>query len=270
MAKSYPRARRARIVQARYRMVHRVLDRTYVCRSFSNLLVISLLSSFLFTFASLTFASPAHAVQFWPFKKSNSADTQFREYSDTELLKLATQPDADFSFIRPNETTPFEMKRITEVATKGIYLGVGTERGFIALALNEMVERAVFFDRNPSVVLYNRINVKLLQLAQNHQDYVWLRKTAPYQEIKARSSENGRALTVQEFKWFRSLTEGSRDTLADSYVIARDANYVTNSELGERLISLAKRNLISSSVLDITDQKSVDFFVSQKLTGTTL
>lgn len=180
-----------------------------------------------------------------------------------------SQDKADILFIRPNELTPADMLPVTVLAPEGTYLAIGTERGFMGLAMNPHFTSAILVDINPAAVLYNRINIKLLRLARDHADYLWLRSTATYEELKPRldllESAPGERVSAGEVEWFRGLGLVEPDSLLSPYLINARANYVKNKALCERLILLAKQNLITSFVLNISDERAVKAFVKNRL-----
>jgi hypothetical protein len=102
------------------------------------------------------------------------------------------------TFVVPNEVNPELARPIFDQLPKGAYLSVGTERGFIGAALSPNVDHLVFLDRDPKVILFDKINVELLRLATSREDYVQLRLHASPKEILHRVSE-AEASTGEKF-----------------------------------------------------------------------
>ena len=90
-------------------------------------------------------------------------------------VELTTKPeviaDKKASFLAPNEEYPADAVRILDQAVSGVYLSVGTERGFIGAALASNITHLLLADRDPRVVFFNRINIALLTVAQSREEY---------------------------------------------------------------------------------------------------
>jgi hypothetical protein len=81
-------------------------------------------------------------------------------------------------FIAPNEHSQTLLRSHLAKAPKGAYIGVGADRGFMAAALMPEVTSVYLTDYSPEIVLFNRINIALLAIAQDRNDYVQLRLNA--------------------------------------------------------------------------------------------
>lgn len=93
------------------------------------------------------------------------------------------EPRGNGDFVRPNELHPERARGILAHAPPGAYLSVGTERGFIGAALAPAVTHLLLFDRSPEVAAYNRMNVALLRLARDREEYVRLRTRTGAKQI---------------------------------------------------------------------------------------
>ena len=82
-----------------------------------------------------------------------------------------------FSFLCPNELSPFKQTAILDKApSKGVYLGLGTERSFFALGIAAYkFEYVILADHDPAVIYFNEINLALIEAAKTLDDYIALR-----------------------------------------------------------------------------------------------
>jgi hypothetical protein len=175
------------------------------------------------------------------------------------------------------------MKAVTLLAPKGTYIGVGTERGFIATSINPQIDSSIFIDSDPSVVLYNRINILLLSLAKDASDYVWLRTKAHWSDIQHRlllqpNIDHGSSdkWMSSHFEWFTYVLRHAQDgdIMASKFQsIDIESNYVQNPVLCERLILMAKEHRLYSVLINLKDLKSISRFeryFSEKLGSSAL
>ena len=79
------------------------------------------------------------------------------------------------SFLAPNEQHPAEALPLWKQSPSGLYISVGTERGFMAAGANPNATHLLLVDRDPTVTYFNRINTALLELAENRENYLQLR-----------------------------------------------------------------------------------------------
>lgn len=108
----------------------------------------------------------------------------------------------DESFVRPNERRPKKALPIWKESTNGTYVSVGTERGFIGFA-NSKADALVMVDFHPYVVTYNETNRILLKLANDFKDYVFLKKSASFNEIYKRMQQS-KMFEATELAWMQS------------------------------------------------------------------
>jgi len=83
-------------------------------------------------------------------------------------------------FLHPNEKYPQDAKPYLEEAPAGAYISVGTERGFIGASLTPSSTHLILVDRDPAVVLFNKINAELIRIADDRKDYKMLRLYGDY------------------------------------------------------------------------------------------
>jgi hypothetical protein len=190
-------------------------------------------------------------------------------------LNLPTLPELKVQFLDPNETQPVKEKEILTLTSPGVYISVGTERGFIGASLSPDVTHLLLIDYEPKVVLFNRINIALLEMAQSQNDYVWLRLHASADEWKSRAKscnlENYLKVYVSEpgnLLFFRTLLEKPGFQSFDDYELGLrsgkfvGANYLFNLNQFEKISKLAKKGLIQAEPIDLRDHDSVDKIIS--------
>ncbi len=190
-----------------------------------------------------------------------SAQSLVLEETNHSLFRQVHSSSKHGRHIKPNEVYPEEMLPLTNLALKGLYLGVGTERAFIATAINPQMSAAVFFDIDPAIVLYNRLNIELLSIAVDPADYAWLRTKASWTDIEQRWIQNGMQNPVLQahFEWFIQVLrhENQGDLLNSNFLtISESANYLKNPELCLRLMQMAKEHRIFTLRLDLKSKES--------------
>ncbi len=208
--------------------------------------------SFLFILATLFRVAPAESLEIWGL----------------ESIYRAPEPGGEDSFIAPNERDPQIGLEIFNEAGPGVYLSVGTERGFLSSALAERATSLLLVDIDPRVVFYNNVNIALLKLAKDREDYLALRLTASSQTWAERALQSPRA----------ALSHVERELLQDSESWAwwtsqvrenprfgpfhqpghgpntfENVNYLFSDALFERVQSLSVAGKIQSFRIDLSD-----------------
>lgn len=206
-----------------------------------------------------------------------SNDERGRFLPELDLLGPATLESKEFEgslgFVAPNEQKPREALAIVGKAPGGVYVSVGTERGFIGAALAPGTTHLLLLDRDSNVVRFNHINIALLKLAKDRGEYIDWRLYATHEEWVAAARERG--LDPETFEWIRDfeswkwwqhvvrrnpeflplhLAPGSVEGIEEMF---QDANYVYDDALFDKVHELAKRNRIKSVVADLSDGKVV-------------
>ena len=170
-------------------------------------------------------------------------------------------------FVAPNEWHQEDTLPIIKDAPKGAYVAVGTERGFVGASLTPNATHLILTDFDPDVVEYNRINIALLAVANDRQDYLKLRQARVYSEWKGRLP-----LTREQFSFWRTyqnqLTEDNSyyvkfdmDVLQmDQYFIG--SSYLKDDKLFAKLQKMARENKLQAVLLDYSNLEGVKKFVS--------
>lgn len=187
------------------------------------------------------------------------------------------------SWISPNEYFPEALKWVLKEAPNGLVISVGSERGFIDLALAKNVTHLLLTDNNRAVVLFNSINIALLKLAENQASYLYLRLDATIENWREKvhhsinlDDESKRLLTdkrsfdfwikmVRKCKklgfyalhqWHHKRPLPPLRPYIQTYF--KNSNYLQNNNLFNRLSSLAKRNRIQAVHIDFSEEKLLD------------
>ena len=173
------------------------------------------------------------------------------------------------SFLVPNEEYPADAISILEKAVPGVYVSVGTERGFIGAALTQAVTHLLLVDRDPRVVLFNRINIALLTVAESQADYLNLRLSSNRQLWLERAESPGLSHQFKNllsdpncFAWWVSevrdqekfsLLHGSPVNTDEDPEFGR-ANYLHDQALFSRISEIAKAGRIDAQTRDFRDK----------------
>lgn len=111
------------------------------------------------------------------------------------------------SCLQPNELDPQLGRPIYSSAERGVHVAVGTERGFMGAIMNPNASHLLLIDRDPKVVLFNQINIALLEIAEDQSAYRVLRQ--------ARSAEAWQSAVTEAAMRGHSLSEARTRLLLD-------------------------------------------------------
>jgi hypothetical protein len=218
------------------------------------------------------------------FAKASGKQIPFSKFYQMDLDNAQIR---HLLFLLPNENLILEIAPMTLKALPGAYMGVGTERTFLAFASNPNFTHLIAVDMNPYAVLYNRINAGLLFLSTGLEDYLEIRKSlTPYSEIQNRIDQlpkvqkasflKNYSFVEEEFSWWTRFLK-QRDLLSNDEAFAfSSANYLIPSKdsasdkpanrLYERLVAAARSFRIRTKVLDFLNFGDVYSF-AQSLEG---
>lgn len=192
---------------------------------------------------------------------------------DLELPELFTVTGGFGTFVSPNEQMPSRALPILRRAGPGVYVSVGTERGFIGAALTPKADSLLLLDRDAHVVRYNRVNAALLALAKDRRDYLELRRWASHEDWRARApgvAPELRALLedAQLWAWWRkTLREPGFESLhappppVEGPYAFQGANYLHDDALFARLHAMAKAGRIKAHQLELGDSAALPSLV---------
>lgn len=180
-------------------------------------------------------------------------------------------------FLAPNETQPKDLLPILVNAQKGVYVSVGTERGFMAAGLSGAITDLVLVDLDPSIAFYNTINIELLKAAKNREQYVYLRTKAT--ESDWQTALNGLVAHDQiakQWEWWRDavLPEARMDVFHIDPTKSKypnpsfeDANYLYLEKNFKRVKRLADHDRVQVLEADIKNSKVLNLFERFKKSG---
>lgn len=168
-------------------------------------------------------------------------------------------PEPQKSYATPNEQNPQQGRAIYQMAPEGVYVSVGTERGLIGFAFAEKTSHLLLVDWDRNVVLYNRININLLKMAESPQHLLWLRTEAMHAEWKTVIKDSP-YLTHEEKRYLRrkAIFEYWNSQRSNVYMRQfhqdfsqnklnapfRKANYLFNQKMFVRLQEAARNGRI--------------------------
>lgn len=187
------------------------------------------------------------------------------------------------NFVPPNELEPQKARPILKTAGPGIYVSVGTERSFLGFSQAKRADFLLMLDRDPMVVLFNRINVALLKMSTSLKDYLGLRHA---QDVNAWSSHpNWSKLSISErelltgkvcdlcipnFQYWSEILQNykfvaldkissSSQHIVGGYTIApfTKDNYLRDEDSFNRLSQAAKDGRMVALQIDLTNQQAV-------------
>ncbi len=176
------------------------------------------------------------------------------------------------NYVPPNETEPQDAIPIVTKAPTGVYVAVGTERGFISSALAKNVGYLLLLDFEPRVVLYNQLNIALLQMSIDMNDYKHLRLAPSFTDWEQRVAQSPTTvenylkplLTLPNFTFFQKVQNEQIFKLFNGEIEGtgefKGANYLFDPKLFSRIQGMAKNGRIESTGADL-NQNSIDMVV---------
>lgn len=188
---------------------------------------------------------------------------------------------SDHTYYVPNEQFPQDGRGVLEKAPPGIYVSVGSERGFIGASLTKQPEGILFLDSSPKVTAFNRANAILLKIARDRKDYLRLRFEAGIGDLKTLAQSKGvseEEMSVLDSVWkngiwydIRKKTTTDPDGL---YLMSKPnhllrnrpfagANYLHDDRLFKKLQALAQENKIKSIWIRLGNTKEIEKIVSE-------
>lgn len=178
----------------------------------------------------------------------------------SDLLQTIPHLDEGPGFIAPNERQIGVIRKELEKVPSGVYVTVGTERGFMAAAMQGGRTIAlVLIDRDQKVNLYNLINRSLLALAKNREHYLQLRLKSNFSDIQKvlkispeLSAENKSILANEKaWQWWQYHVQESLEWMRFHQPAEKNpdrafenANYLFDDQLYGHISRLAKLNRI--------------------------
>jgi hypothetical protein len=185
-------------------------------------------------------------------------------------------------FIAPNEKNPIDMLSALDgqvADSRESYIAVGSERGFISAALTK-AKILILIDYSSGVVDFNRINIGLLAISKDIEDYRHLRLYAQAGEWQKRAAlflKNQAAqlpsqyvrYLLNERNWYlwdknvrksESFSKGLHKKDSEEFT---HANYLFDESLFAHIKKLVNDGQIISERLDLNAVESVNSFFKQ-------
>lgn len=215
-------------------------------------------------------------------KAANALKLNFELLEDTEgrplrkIYKPLAQLDLllETSYVRPNERSPEKAKKILFEAPEGVYVSVGTERGFIGASMAMNTTHLVLVDYDLNVNLFNQLNIFLLKIAVDLNDYRYLRNNADHDYIIKRAhihgisdAELGFISNQNVFYFLKHIVRNPFflrpiSIWALNSSIANKTHYLKDQTLFNRIHKLAKEDKISVLQINLNDSNSIEILSS--------
>ena len=196
-----------------------------------------------------------------------STHITYAEEGFIRLKQPKIQSSNSGTFTVPNERNPERALKVYKQAPKGVYVSVGTERGFIGAANSPRVTHLLLLDVDNEVVRYNQVNTILLKISKNREDYLRLRlatetsdwmtsaKEAKLSVEEIQKLEDSHLIFKQEVasKGFKALQNPDLNSREFSGV-----NYMQDDVLFNKIQKMAKDGRISSGIANISDANQME------------
>ena len=165
-------------------------------------------------------------------------------------------------YVIPNEINPESARSILKNAPTGVYLSVGAERGLLGAIMSPNITHLIQIDLVPEVVRYNQLNVILLKLAKNLNEFLNLRTGTHQDWLNKAHNAN---LNMNEFdliqlkdshSFYTSVESGARERLLDPNFFIK-SSYLKDEVLFQKARALAIANRIQVLQGNLTDQNKL-------------
>lgn len=195
----------------------------------------------------------------------------FISFKGANPLRVPLMPYC--SFIEPNELYPELLIPTLERATApGVHIFLGTERGFMGGALSKNATHLLGLDRDPFVVMYNRLIIAMLVLANSKFEFYEMRTDLLY--FKSVLEEDGpdKGLDSKTLLQYLEVLQ-SNDTLKNPQLKTKrertvywmwrtdierqEVRYWENSELFKKVKGMAEKGHIRAELLDFKKLEEV-------------
>lgn len=181
------------------------------------------------------------------------------------------KPWSEPVFIHPNEEAPKQGLPLWNLVEAGLYVTVGTERGFLAASLSPKVTHLLLIDRDVEVVYFNRVNALLLAAAHSRSDYLNLRfKCGPnewLERIGSLAPQLRKSVDIKAaWKWWKQhVRENEKFENFDKSSGGKgpfgEISYLYSDSMFERLHKMAQEGRIQSTVVQLSDRAAVSRIV---------
>ncbi len=173
------------------------------------------------------------------------------------------------SYTFPTEHFPQRLQHVAHVMDPGTWVGVGTERLWMAAASIPQIEFALGVDSDAAVVLYNQINAALLRHAQNRQAYLGFRMQAgaeAWADLALRANEAADVALLQEPSTRQFWNTQMKHPCMRAFH-AMPANpqspffgvhYLSQDDLYKRLVKLARGGRVQAAQVDLAQPADLE------------
>jgi len=181
-------------------------------------------------------------------------------------------------YVIANEGYPYDAISFFNYADVGVYVSVGTERGWIGAALSK-ASHLLLVDYDAMAVRYNQVNVAMIKMAKNRKEYLKFRLTlSGFEDFASRLFKvptnidfdlARQSLSSQEEKErIGAFFLGQEDLnlplrLVSEHHAFYNSNYLYNDEMFEHLKKMVDAGRVQAQQLDLTDQKAVSMLVDE-------
>jgi len=194
--------------------------------------------------------------------------TSFDAYSDNPSIQV---------FVYPTEFRPQDAFPILSHSLPGIYLAVGFERAFMGAVFSK-ARALLIVDHSEDVIRFARINIALITVAKDREDYLALRLNGTPSDWRQRHIEFSGAnegLEVlsdgESWKWWDQAIRDSKDlgmelfhsTGGVSWESPFFLSYLTNDSSFYFLQEIARGERMWALQLELTNKKEVRLLVSK-------
>jgi hypothetical protein len=178
-------------------------------------------------------------------------------------------------FLAPNEEYPQDALKAYRKLKEGVYVSVGTERGFIAAASSPNVTHLLLLDRDDGIGIFNKINILLLKMAKDREHYLELRlrPSGPVWDTAAvaagLSMDERNFLFKYVLEWNKHVSHNSFfDIYHDKprqfiFPKFKGVNYLHDNELFKKIQKMAKEDKIDVGIVSFNSNEEVQEVVRQ-------
>lgn len=199
------------------------------------------------------------------FAHEHSFVPRDRIYSHKDLKAKIAQRDINDQ--RLDELYPVDLREITQNLKPGAYIAVGRETG-LEIAASSRVTHLLMIDKDPLVVLYNRIKIGLICVSLSPEDLRYLLLEAAHDEwlkrlknkkIKLLQEVHDALSDVEAFSVFRKGFACDHCGLTHGFYVhstkdgIEHSNYHFEISQYEKIKFMASKRRISSHLVDIND-----------------
>ena len=200
---------------------------------------------------------------------SLSLKAQAERFTPEQSYPSVKIHNSGIHYIYPNELQPIQALDIFLNSPEGVYVSVGTERGFVGAALSN-ANSLLLVDHDPAVVHYNLYNTLMLKAAESIEHFRQLRSKnldlLDIQELNLTSAEKSYLEELFQQYWWNKIFHGYKNSdqnlvnllLGDQLKTYQGANYFFEEDLFSKLSQMAKSGQIRVEQGDFSVKADVE------------